>query len=425
MKFKIVTLGCKVNVYESEMMREKLIKNNYVETFDNDADIVIINTCSVTNMADAKSRKLINYNKRENKNAIIVVCGCSAQNKKEELESLDIDILIGNNGKANIVNLIEDYKKTNKKYINFINSRKLEFEDMKVDKFTNQTRAYIKIQDGCNNFCAYCIIPFMRGNIRSKDIDKVIEEANTLVSNGHKEIVLTGIDTGSYGKDKNYTLTDLLEKLVKIEGLKRIRLSSIDTFDLDDRFIECLANNDKICDHLHISLQSGSNKILKLMNRKYTKEDYLNTINKIRSVRKDIAITTDVIVGFPQESDDAFEEVVDYVKEVNFAKVHVFPYSKRSGTKASVMDGQIDEKVKKARAKKLIEVSNELEKQYYTKFLNKELEVLIEENIDNTSIGHTSNYIKVVVNDILKRNEFYKVKIVEIKDEYVIGTIVK
>ena len=425
MKFKIVTLGCKVNTYESEMMREKLIASNYEETLDNNADIVIINTCSVTNMADAKSRKLINYNKRENPNAIMVVCGCSAQNKKEELSSLDIDILIGNNGKSDIVNLIENYKNTNEKYINFINSRKLEFEDMEVEKFTNQTRAYIKIQDGCNNFCAYCIIPFMRGNIRSKEMSKVIEEANTLVNNGHKEIVLTGIDTGSYGKDKNYDLTDLLNELVKIEGLKRIRLSSIDTFDLDDKFIECLKNNDKICDHLHISLQSGSNKILKLMNRKYTCEEYLNTINKIRSVRPDISITTDVIVGFPQESDEDFNEVLDYVNKVKFSKVHVFPFSKRDGTKASIMDGQIQESVKKSRAKKLIEVSDKLEKEYYSKFLNKELEVLVEENINGKSIGHTSNYIKVEVDDTLNRNEFYKVRITSIEKEYVKGELVK
>ena len=424
MKFKIVTLGCKVNTYEPEMMREKLIANNYIETFDNDADIVIINTCSVTNMADAKSRKLINYNKRENPNAIMVVCGCSAQNKKEELDSLDIDILIGNSGKSDIVKLIEDYKKTNQKYINFIQSRKLEFEDMEVERFTNQTRAYIKIQDGCNNFCAYCIIPFMRGNIRSKDMNKVIEEANTLVNNGHKEIVLTGIDTGSYGKDKGYTLTDLLNELVKIDGLKRIRLSSIDTFDLDDKFIECLKNNDKICDHLHISLQSGSDKILKLMNRKYDTNKYLETINKIRSVRPNISITTDVIVGFPQESDEDFREVIDYVNKVKFSKVHVFPFSKRDGTKASIMDGQVQESIKKDRARKLIEVSDNLEKEYYSKFLNKEVEVLVEENIDGKSIGHTSNYIKVEIDGTLNRNEFYKVKITSIEKEYVKGELV-
>ena len=230
MKFKIITLGCKVNQYESEMMREKLINNNFIETFDNDANVVIINTCSVTNMADLKSRKLIRFNKRENPNSIIVVCGCSSQNNKEKLDNLDIDILIGNNEKTKIVELINNYIKTNKKYVNIIKSRKLEFEDMSINNFEH-TRAFIKIQDGCNNFCAYCIIPFVRGNIRSKDMDKVIIEVKNLVNNGYKEIVLTGIDTGSYGKDKNYDLSDLLNELVKIDNLERIRLSSIDIYD--------------------------------------------------------------------------------------------------------------------------------------------------------------------------------------------------
>ena len=423
MKFKIVTLGCKVNTYESEMMREKLIASNYEETLDNNADIVIINTCSVTNMADAKSRKLINYNKRENPNAIMVVCGCSAQNKKEELSNLDIDILIGNNGKSDIVDLIEDYKNTNEKYINFINSRKLEFENMEVDRFTNQTRAYIKIQDGCNNFCAYCIIPFMRGNIRSKDMSLVIKEANTLVDNGHQEIVLTGIDTGSYGKDKDYDLTDLLNELVKIDKLKRIRLSSIDIYDLDDKFIKCLKDNEKLCDHLHISLQSGSDKILTLMNRKYTSKEYLDTINKIRKVRPNISITTDVIVGFPGETEEDFNDCIDFCKKVKFSKIHTFPYSKRTGTRASTMPNQLDMGTKRERARKLIEISNELEKEYYTKFLNKELEVLIEENEGNKSIGHTSNYIKVEIDEILEKNTMVNVKIIKVLDDKVLGEI--
>lgn len=425
MKFKIITLGCKVNTYESEMMRQKLIENNFKETLDNDANIVIINTCSVTNTSDAKSRKLIRYHKRENKNAIMVVCGCSAQNKQEELLDLGIDILIGNKEKSKIVELINNYLKTKEKYVYFTNSRKLEFEDMKVDKFINQTRAYIKIQDGCNNFCSYCIIPFMRGNIRSKDIKSVIDEAKTLVKNGHQEIVLTGIDTGSYGKDKTYDLADLLNELVKIDDLKRIRLSSIDTFDLDDKFIDCLKNNDKICDHLHISLQSGSDKILKLMNRKYDTKKYLDTINKIRKVRPNISITTDVIVGFPNENDDDFNDVLSFLKKVKFSKIHVFPYSKRNGTKASIMDNQVDEKIKSKRAKELILLSNELEKEYYNKFLNKEVEVLIEEVNDEISIGHTSNYIKVKVNQKLERNNFYKVIIKEVKEEYVIGELIK
>lgn len=424
MKFKIITLGCKVNQYESEMMREKLLSNNYIETFDNDADIIIINTCSVTNMSDLKSRKLIRYNQRENESAITVVCGCSAQYKQEELEDLNIDILIGNNDKTKIVELIENFKKTNKKYINFISSRKLEFEDMKITNFEH-TRAYIKIEDGCNNFCSYCIIPFVRGNVRSKDMDKVIDEANTLVNNGYKEIVLTGIDTGSYGADKGYDLTDLLVELSKIENLKRIRLSSIDIYDLSDKFINFLKENDKLCDHLHISLQSGSDDILKLMNRKYSKNEYLNTINKIRKVRPNINITTDVIVGFPSETNDNFLECIKFCKEVNFSKIHVFPYSKRNGTKASILPNQIDSKTKKERSKKLIEISDELELNYYNRFLNKKLDVLIEEVNNNVSIGHTSNYIKVFINKKLKRNEIYNIKIIKIEKEKVYGQIVE
>jgi len=424
MKFKIITLGCKVNKYESEMMREKLISNNYIETFDNDANIIIINTCSVTNMSDLKSRKLIRYNQRENKGAITVVCGCSAQYKQEELNDLNIDILIGNNEKSNIVELIENYKKTNKKYISFISSRKLEFEDMEINNFEH-TRAYIKIEDGCNNFCSYCIIPFVRGNVRSKDMDKVIDEAKTLVNNNFKEIVLTGIDTGSYGVDKGYDLTDLLVELSKIDSLKRIRLSSIDIYDLSDKFINFLKNDNKLCDHLHISLQSGSDKILKLMNRKYTGEEYLNTINKIRKVRPNINITTDVIVGFPGETEEDFNDCIEFCKKVAFSKIHVFPYSKRNGTKACVLDNQIDSKTKKDRSRKLIEVSNELELKYYNKFLNKELEVLIEEVDDNYSIGHTSNYIKVYINNKLDRNEFYRVKIIKITKDKIYGEIVE
>ena len=242
MKFKIITLGCKVNIYESEMMREKLLANSFVETIDNDADILIINTCSVTNMADAKSRKLIRYNKRENKKAIVVVCGCSAQNHKEELLDLGIDILIGNNEKSKIVELINNYTNTHEKYVKFYEDRNLKFEDMSVDKFSTHTRAFMKIQDGCNNFCAFCIIPYMRGNIRSKDINEAFEEAKLLVKNNHKEIVLTGIHTGSYGYGTDYDLVDLLEKLVTIDGLERIRLSSIEITELNDKFLNFMKN---------------------------------------------------------------------------------------------------------------------------------------------------------------------------------------
>ena len=419
MKFKIITLGCKVNTYESNMMREKLIASGFVETID-DCDILIINTCSVTNMADAKSRKLIRYNKRENPNAITLVCGCSSENHREELLDLGIDILIGNNEKSKVVELINNYIKDNKKYIKFYNTRRLEFENMHVSKFTNQTRAYIKIQDGCNNFCAYCIIPYMRGVSRSKDFNLCLDEARQLVENGHKEIVLTGIDTGSYGKDIGSSLTSLLKEMVKIDGLERIRLSSIDIDDLDDDFIN-FYKHDKMCDHLHISLQSGSDKILKLMLRRYDCAYFLDKINKIREVKPNVNITTDVIVGFPCEDDKDFNDTLKYCKKVSFSKIHVFPYSKRNGTKAAIMKNQVSGDIKKDRVNKLIELSNKLQYEYNKLYLNKIVDVLIEEVNGNISIGHTTNYLKVIINSKLKENEIVKVKINKIDIEEVYG----
>ena len=413
MKFKIITLGCKVNTYESICMKEKLIDNNFIETFDDDADIVIINTCSVTNMADAKSRKVIRAAKKENKNAIIVVCGCSAENHREDLLELGIDILIGNNEKSNIVDLINDYVKSNNKYIKFYDNKNLSFEDMVVSKFKEQTRAYIKIQDGCNNYCTYCIIPFLRGNLRSKDFDKVIDEAKLLVKNNHKEIVLTGIHTGSYGTGTNYDLVDLLNELVKIDGLERIRLSSIEITELNDKFLKFLKDNPKLCDHLHIPLQAGSDHVLKLMHRKYDINYFIDKINTIRSIRPNISITTDVIVGFPEETDEDFNNCLEVCKLINFSKIHVFPYSKRDGTLAAKMK-QVNDSIKKDRTKKLLSLSEELEKKYYQNYLNKEVEVLIEEIKDNKSIGHTFNYLKVIIDDIYDRNNLVKVKIYKI-----------
>jgi threonylcarbamoyladenosine tRNA methylthiotransferase MtaB len=416
MKFKIITLGCKVNTYESEMMKERLIANNYVETFDDDANVVIINTCSVTNMADAKSRKLIRYAKKENKEAIIVVCGCSAENHKEELLPLGIDILIGNNEKSNIVTLINDFVNNHQTYVKFYDNKHLSFEDMQVDKFETHTRAYIKIQDGCNNFCAYCIIPYMRGNIRSKDINIAFDEAKTLVNNGHQEIVLIGIHTGSYGRGQGYDLVDLMTKMSTLDKLKRIRLSSIEITELDDKFFNFLNTNNKLCNHLHIPLQSGSEHILKIMGRKYDKKYYLDTINKIRSIRPDINISTDVIVGFPGETEEDFQECIDFCKTIKFAKIHVFPYSKRDGTRAALMKEQLDNGIKKDRARKLIEVSNKLEREYNEKFMNKTVEVLVEEHENGHVVGHTSNYLKVYIDDEYPRNTFVNVTIYQVDD---------
>ena len=408
MTFKIITLGCKVNAYESEIMKELLLNAGYNEV-DNNPEIVIINTCSVTNMADSKSKKMVRRYKRENPNTILVVCGCSSQNNKEVYKEMDIDILLGNKDKSKIVTLINNYKNTKEKYIKFYEDRALEFEDMTINEFSSHTRAFVKIQDGCNNFCSYCIIPYVRGNIRSKDFDKAIEEIKTLVKNGHKEVVLTGIHTGSYGTGLNYDLTDLIHEMSKIEDLKRIRISSIEITELNDKFLEELKNNSKICDHLHIPLQAGSNEILKKMNRKYDLDYYFNKIAVIRKIRPEISITTDVIVGHPYETNELFETTIDTCRKIKFAKIHVFPYSKRDGTPSSRMDHQVDEGIKKQRSRKLIEVSNELEKEYNNSFIGKEKEVLIEEIINGKSIGHTSNFLKLKIDKELEINKEYNV----------------
>lgn len=414
MTFKIITLGCKVNAYESEIMKELLIGAGYKETIDN-PEIIIINTCSVTNIADSKSRKMVRRYKRENPNTILVVCGCSTQNNREEYEKMDIDILIGNKDKSKIVTLINNYKNNHEKYFKFYDDRDLDFEDMNINKFSSHTRAFVKIQDGCNNFCSYCIIPYVRGNIRSKDFDKTLEEIRMLVLNGHKEIVLTGIHTGSYGYGLNYDLSDLLHEMAKIEGLERIRISSIEVTELNDKFLDELKSNKKICNHMHIPLQAGSDEILKKMNRKYDLNYFFNKINEIRNIRPDISITTDVIVGHPYETNELFEKTIDTCKKLKFSKIHVFPYSKRNGTASSRMPNQVDEHEKKIRSHKLIEVSNELELAYNEKFIGKNLDVLIEETDNDKAIGHTSNYLKIEMPGNYQKNKIYNVKI---KKEY-------
>jgi threonylcarbamoyladenosine tRNA methylthiotransferase MtaB len=421
MKFSIITFGCKVNSYESEFMKEQLINNNYQYVdFYKDADIVIVNTCSVTNTADNKCKKAIRGVRRDNPDCVLMVCGCTAENHREELVNLDIDILIGNKEKAKVIELIENFIKDKKKYIKFFNDRRTDFENMTVKKFDDLTRAFVKIQDGCNNYCAYCIIPYVRGSIRSKKMEDVLEEVNELVSMGHKEIVLTGINTGAYGKETGlYDLTDLIRELSKIKKLERIRVSSIEMTEITDKFIEELKNNQKLCAHLHVSLQSGSERILKLMNRKYTKEEYLNNINKIKEARPNINLTTDVIVGFPGETEEDFLECIDFCKECGFSKIHVFPYSRREGTKAASMSDQIPNDIKKERARRLIEIDKDLEIKYHEKFLNKELVVLVEENVDGKAIGHTENFIKVAVDQELEENKEYTVIVKKVYSDYV------
>ena len=402
MKVRAVTLGCKVNAYESEYVLSKFKEKGY-EITDSLSDIYIVNTCSVTNTSDAKSRKIIRSLIRENKDAIIVVMGCMIEAHKD-YDNPNISIIIGNKDKNKVVELVENYIKEKEKIKRLYSDFDSEFEDMFIKDMPGRTRAFVKIQDGCENFCSYCIIPYTRGKCRSKDKNKVLEEINTLVNNGYKEVVLTGIHTGHYGEDGITSFPELLREIVTIDGLKRLRISSIEITELNEDFLDVLRNNSVIVDHLHIPLQAGSDKVLKEMNRKYDKAYYLNKINEIRMIRPNISITTDVIVGFPGETDEEFNETCEFCREIGFSKIHVFPYSRRTGTKADLMPNQIDERIKKERVAKLINVSDELEINYLDKFINQKVEVLVEKCVDGKSFGHTGNYLEVEINGVCNKN---------------------
>lgn len=427
MKFYIYTLGCKVNSYESRIMTEDLINAGYVEEKDNNipADIYIINTCSVTNTADSKSLKLIRQAIKKNKDAIIVVCGCLAQVKPETVNIEGVDIVIGNKNKSKVSEYINEYVKNKNKKTDIYDISNVEFETMKLNNF-DKTRAFIKIQDGCNNFCAYCIIPYTRGSVRSKPREDILNEIDHLTLNGHKEIVLTGIHTGNYGSEfDNYDFADLLNEIVKIKKLSRIRISSIEITELNDRVLEIIKNNNVLVDHLHIPLQSGSDEILKLMNRKYDTKYFIEKINKIRKIRPDISITTDVIVGFPNETDKNFNETIETIKKVDFSKLHVFPYSKREGTKAAAMEGQIKEEVKKQRVMELLKLSKELENKYMNKFIGKTLTFIPEVYKDGYLIGHTGNYLLIKLKgceELLHKE--VSVKLMENQYPYIISSAI-
>lgn len=428
MTFSIYTLGCKVNAYESEFITHLFTSRGYkLVDYNNSADIYIINTCTVTNSADNKSKKIIRHTRKNNPNAIIIVCGCYTQYKNGEIQNIDdVDIIIGNKDKSKIIDYVEKFLKDKKKITNIYDLRKQEFEDMEIKEFNSKTRAFVKVQDGCNNFCSYCIIPYVRGNVRSKKLEVIIEEITNLVNNGHKEIVLTGIHTGHYGSDINSNLTELLQSISKIKGLERIRISSIEITELDDKFLNELENNKLIVDHMHIPLQSGCDKTLKEMNRKYDTKYFEEKINKIRSIRPNISITTDVIVGFPNETSEDFNNTVNFIKKIKFSKLHVFPYSKRDGTKASLMDNQVDEKIKKERAHILLELTKKLEYDYYNKFEGRTLKVLFETNKNEKYQGHTENYLEVEVDsDIDIRNKIFDVKIERIENNKCTGKIIE
>ncbi len=398
MKVSFYTLGCKVNLYETEVIMNKFKKKGYeIVDFNDKADIVVINTCTVTNTSDKKSRNIIRQAVKNNDGAVIVVMGCYSQVRSEDIKEIDgVNIIIGNTNKSRVVELVEDYIKNRENKTLVENIMHTDFEPMVLDSFETKTRAFVKIQDGCNNYCSYCIIPYTRGNIRSKPKEEVVEEIKCLVNNGYKEVVLTGIHTGHYGKERyDYDFSDLLNELCCIDGLLRLRISSIEITELDDKFLETLKNNKQIVDHIHIPLQSGCDKTLKDMSRKYDTAYFINKINEIRKIRPDISITTDLIVGFPNETIDDFNDTYEFIKKVNFSKIHVFPYSRRKGTKADLMENQIPEQVKKERVRKILELSKELELDYMNKHLNKELEILVEKYEDGIIFGHTSNYIGI------------------------------
>lgn len=413
MTFCIKTLGCKVNTYESELIHNLFIRKGYVYSKDN-AEVYVINTCTVTNMSDRKSRQIINTTRRDNKNAIIVVCGCFSQNafNSGRLDEIDADIIIGNKDKSKIVEYVEDYIKNKRKTTKFYNMDEVEFENMELDSMEGRTRAFVKIEDGCENFCTYCIIPYVRGKVRSKSHEMVIEEVTNLVNKGYKEVVLTGIHTGHY-VDGGYNFEHLLRDLVNISGLFRLRISSIEINELTDGVLDIFSKSDVLVPHLHIPLQSGSNHILKEMNRKYDKEYFINRIEYIKSIKKDVSITTDVITGFPGETDMEHLESMETIKKIGFTKVHVFPYSDRYNTVASKMPNKVDGNVKKERVKDLLMLSDELENSFNSKFYGRVLPVLIEEEKDSYFYGHTANFIRVKVSGNYKHNEIYNIKLSE------------
>ena len=421
MKVRSISLGCKVNSYESEYVLSSFKENGYEIVLDGEADVFIINTCSVTNQSDAKSRKVINRIARENPHAIIVVMGCFIEANKD-YDNPNVSIIIGNKDKNKVVSLVNEYIKDNKSKKLLYDDFDLKFEDMYITHMNSRTRAFVKIQDGCENFCSYCIIPYTRGKCRSKDKDKVLREIRELVQNGYKEVVLTGIHTGHYGSDINSNLGDLLEEIVKIDNLQRLRLSSIEITELDDKFLKILNDEKVIVSHMHIPLQAGSDEILKLMNRKYDTKYFEDKINKIRSIRPDISITTDVIVGFPGEDERLFKETYDFIKKIKFTKLHVFPYSSRHGTKAETMPNQVSEQTKKERVKELLALSKNLEREYLEKFVGKVVSVLIETTALE-SVGHTGNYLMVKVKDKIPHNEIFNVMIDKVNVNYLEGTL--
>lgn len=397
-----LTLGCKVNTYESEAMMKLFHQDGYQEVdFKDKADVYVINTCTVTNTGDSKSRQMIRKAIRENPEAIVCVVGCYSQVASAEVAAIEgVAIVLGTQFRNEIVELVKEYELHHQQIIKIADVMKLSrFEDLDIDEFTRNTRAFLKIQDGCNNFCTYCIIPYARGRIRSREKESVLKQAQTLVDHGFVEIVLTGIHTAGYGQDlEDYSFYDLLVDLTtRIKGLKRLRISSIEMSQITHEIIDLITSSDIVVDHLHIPIQSGCDATLKRMNRHYTTAEFSDKLKELRQKLPSLSITTDVIVGFPGESDEEFEHTYQWIKEMHFNQLHVFPYSRRQGTPAAKMKDQIDGNVKHQRVKRLMELSNQLQSEFASWQVGKTLKVLIEERHGDYMVGHASNYLKVNV----------------------------
>ncbi|PYZ98694.1 tRNA (N(6)-L-threonylcarbamoyladenosine(37)-C(2))-methylthiotransferase MtaB [Alteribacter lacisalsi] len=426
------TLGCKVNHYETEAIWQLFKKAGYEKTeFDQTSDVYVINTCTVTNTGDKKSRQVIRRAIRKNPDAVICVTGCYAQTSPAEIMAIPgVDIVVGTQDRHKMIPYIEQFREEREPINGVGNIMKTRvYEELDVPAFTDRTRASLKIQEGCNNFCTFCIIPWARGLLRSRKPEDVLVQARQLVDAGYKEIVLTGIHTGGYGEDmKDYSLADLLLELEKVEGLKRIRISSIEASQITDRVIEVIDQSEKIVRHLHVPLQSGSDTVLKRMRRKYTNEFFAERVGRLHKALPGLAVTTDVIVGFPGETDEEFQETYDFIRDLQFSELHVFPYSKRTGTPAARMEDQVDDQVKNDRVHRLIELSNQLAKQYASRFEEEVLEVIPEEkgSDGNLLVGYSDNYMKVnFEGDESLIGEIVKVKITKAGYPYNEGRFVR
>lgn len=426
MKAAFYTLGCKVNQYDTQMMSEKLQKAGFeICSFDEDADIYIINTCTVTQISDKKSRNTISKARRANPDSIIVVCGCFSQVSPAEAAAIDgVDIVLGTRNRADIVYYINLFLKNGKQIIDVESKSSIESEN--ITDFSEKTRAIIKIEDGCRNFCSYCLIPFARGKIISKPLEQITEEAKALVKNGYKEIVLTGIHLSSYGKDlESGDLSDAIIAVSEIDGVERIRLGSLEPRIITPEFVEKIKNNKKLCPSFHLSLQSGCDNTLKAMNRKYTAEEYADVVKLLRDNISDCAFTTDVIVGFPGETDEDFKASEEFVDKIAFSKVHIFPYSKRRGTKAATMPNQITKQVKKEREAVLQAIEKKNRTDFMDSFKDKTVEILVERCVDGVCNGFTNNYIQTIFDgDASLCNTMVKVHITNSDENNLYGIIV-